>query len=62
MLLAGWGGGPSDLLRSCFPDRFEGWKPQLLELVPTFGTELNDDAVAAREVIDRTAVELQLDR
>ncbi|MGI6879528.1 malate dehydrogenase (quinone) [Microbacterium sp. gxy059] len=48
------------LLRSCFPDDFARWEPRLAELVPTYGTTLNDDVEAARDTMGRTAEALRI--
>ena len=31
-----------DVLRRCFPKRFDSWRPTLTELVPSLGTRLSD--------------------
>lgn len=38
----------------------EAWRPTVLQLIPSYGTKLNDDPQAARDVLDRTARTLQL--
>jgi malate dehydrogenase (quinone) len=43
------------LLEKCFPDRVEGWKPVLNEMVPTYGTSQLAEADAAANVMARTA-------
>ncbi|MDQ1206023.1 malate dehydrogenase (quinone) [Microbacterium sp. SORGH_AS_0862] len=48
------------LLKSCFPDRIEGWEPQLRELIPSYGTALNPDPAAAEASLAATAEELHL--
>jgi malate dehydrogenase (quinone) len=48
------------LLKQCFPDRIEGWKPTLLQLIPTYGTTLNDTATRAETVMAVTAKLLEL--
>ncbi|WP_460772323.1 malate dehydrogenase (quinone) [Microbacterium sp. GXF7504] len=48
------------LLKTCFPEQIEGWKPKLTELIPTYGETLNDDPEKAREVMARTADVLHL--
>jgi malate dehydrogenase (quinone) len=48
------------LLKSCFPDRIAAWEPKLTELIPTYGTTLNDDPDRAREVLARTADALHI--
>jgi len=49
-----------DVLQKCFPQQFEGWKPQLTELMPTFGATLNDDPDAAARVLSTTSEKLGL--
>jgi malate dehydrogenase (quinone) len=49
-----------DLLKRCFPDRYEGWLPTLTALVPTVGTTLNDRPKEAERVLSETAKTLQL--
>jgi malate dehydrogenase (quinone) len=48
------------ILERCFPERMAAWKPTVLELIPSYGTKLNDDPQAARDVLERTARTLQL--
>ncbi len=43
------------LLQRCFPEQIAGWEPKLTELIPTYGTTLNDKPERAREVLARTA-------
>jgi malate dehydrogenase (quinone) len=49
-----------DLLKRCFPDRFDAWLPTLKELIPTVGTTLNDKPDEAHRVLASTAETLQL--
>jgi len=51
-----------DLLKRCFPGRFEGWLPALRELIPTVGTTLNDRPEEAQRVLEQTAAVLKLAR
>lgn len=46
------------LLKRCFPERFHEWEPELRELIPTFGEQLNKDAEAARSSMTATAATL----
>lgn len=48
------------LLKSCFPDRIDEWEPQLRELIPSYGTTLNQDPAAAEASLAATAEELHL--
>jgi len=43
------------LLKSCFPDRIDGWEPALAELIPSYGTTLNTDPAVAHSSTERTA-------
>ncbi|MGV3712209.1 malate:quinone oxidoreductase, partial [Pseudolysinimonas sp.] len=47
-------------LEKCFPDRIEGWRPQLTEMVPSYGGPLSDDAATAKASLARTAQVLQI--
>ena len=49
-----------DLLKRCFPDRYDGWLPTLEKLIPTVGTTLNDRPKEAKKVLSATAETLQL--
>lgn len=49
-----------DVLEKCFPDRIEGWRPQLTEMVPSYGGPLSDDAATAKASLARTAQVLQI--
>lgn len=48
------------LLKTCFPDRIDGWEPRLRELIPSFGDTLNPRPDIAREVLRETAETLAL--
>ena len=48
------------LLGRCFPEQYAGWEPQLRELIPTLGEELNRDAAAAKASMTATASALDL--
>ena len=43
------------LLEDCFPERIEQWRPRLRELIPSYGSTLNDDPETARATTSRTA-------
>lgn len=49
-----------DVLKRCFPDRYEQWEPTLRGLIPTLGTTLNDQPKKAKKVMAETAATLQL--
>jgi malate dehydrogenase (quinone) len=44
-----------ELLDRCFPQRVAGWRARLIEMVPSYGTKLSDDAEAARAELAETA-------
>ncbi|MGQ4575927.1 malate:quinone oxidoreductase [Dermabacteraceae bacterium P7006] len=44
-----------DLLQRCFPEKWGGWEPTLLKMVPSLGKDLTKDADAARQSLVRTA-------
>ncbi len=44
-----------DVLAKCFPDRLEGWRPQLTEMVPSYGGTLSEDVETAKATLARTA-------
>ena len=48
------------LMQKCFADRWEAWSPRLADVVPTYGTQLGEDPVAAYDVLARTAGALQI--
>ncbi|TQL48762.1 malate dehydrogenase (quinone) [Homoserinimonas aerilata] len=48
------------LLERCFPSEFEGWRPRVLEMVPSFGTKLSDDPQAAAETMAATGERLAI--
>lgn len=48
------------LMKTCFPDRVEGWEPRLRELIPSYGETLNARPAAATEVLSETAETLAL--
>lgn len=51
-----------DLLKRCFPDRYDGWLPTIQKLIPTVGTTLNDRPKEAARVLSETAATLNLAR
>lgn len=44
-----------DVLEKCFPDRFDGWRPRLVEMIPSYGKRLSDDPDAAEATLASTA-------
>ena len=49
-----------EVIEKCFADRLDEWRPKLRELVPSYGSKLNDDLDAALESMRRTADVLRL--
>ncbi|MEX0426316.1 malate:quinone oxidoreductase [Nocardioides sp. DS6] len=49
-----------DLMKRCFPDRWEAWRPQLTAMVPSAGSPLSDDPQLALATMTRTAKALQI--
>ncbi len=49
-----------DLLRRCFPDRYDAWLPVLNEMIPTLGRRLSDDPEFAAQTMAATAKTLHL--
>ncbi|KJL28651.1 malate:quinone oxidoreductase [Microbacterium oxydans] len=50
------------LLKKCFPNEFPSWEPELRDLIPTFGMQLNTDAALAEESTAATAATLGINR
>lgn len=50
-----------DVLRRCFPDRTEDWRPALEKMIPSYGRALSADPELAAEVLRDTARALDLD-
>jgi malate dehydrogenase (quinone) len=50
------------LIEKCFPDRVDGWRPQLEDMVPSFGTQLSDDPALADRIMTHTAQVLRIPR
>ena len=49
-----------NLLKTCFPDRQGEWEPKLRELIPSYGTTLNDRPDVARSSMAETAEALEI--
>ena len=45
---------------SCFPRQFEGWKPKLEKMVPSFGRKLHEDETLLDELSEYTNRTLQI--
>jgi malate dehydrogenase (quinone) len=48
------------LLERCFPDRMGQWRPQLQEVIPSYGRKLSDDPELTAQVRTETAKTLEL--
>jgi malate dehydrogenase (quinone) len=44
-----------DVIAKCFPDRMDAWRPQLAEMIPSYGSTLSTDEAAAIAMLSRTA-------
>jgi malate dehydrogenase (quinone) len=49
-----------DVLRQCFPDRIDDWRPALEKAIPSYGVRLSDHPDLAAEVLRDTARTLAL--
>jgi malate dehydrogenase (quinone) len=49
-----------DILAKCFPDRMEGWMPQLKKMVPSFGKQLSDNPALAQRTLGATQKVLEI--
>ena len=47
-------------MKTCFPDRVDGWEPRLRALIPSYGETLNPRPELAEEVLTETAEALAL--
>jgi malate dehydrogenase (quinone) len=50
-----------DVLKRCFPDRIEGWRPQLETMIPSYGKQLAPEPKFAQKTIAATRKALNLD-
>ena len=44
-----------DVLTKCFPHKLDQWRPKLQEMIPTYGTNMNDDQRVMNEVMSHNA-------
>ncbi|GAB3941171.1 malate dehydrogenase (quinone) [Corynebacterium tapiri] len=51
-----------ELLERCFGERMIDWGPKLYEMIPSYGTKLNDDPKLFNELWDFTQKRLKLER
>ncbi|NMN99807.1 malate dehydrogenase (quinone) [Gordonia sp. TBRC 11910] len=49
-----------DVLSKCFPRQFDGWRPKLVEMIPSFGQKLSDNTSLFGEVWDWSSKSLLL--
>ncbi|WP_193106216.1 malate:quinone oxidoreductase [Brachybacterium sp. FME24] len=50
------------MLERMFPDRIEGWRSTITQMVPSWGTNLSDDPAAAHRSLELTAASLGLEK
>jgi malate dehydrogenase (quinone) len=50
------------LIEKCFPASMDAWRPKLVEMVPSYGTQLSDNPSTAKKTMTATAKELQIAR
>lgn len=48
------------VIEKCFPDRVEGWMPQLKRMVPSYGIQLSADPKLAAKTLQSTAKALKI--
>jgi malate dehydrogenase (quinone) len=51
-----------DVMKRCFPDRYEAWQPKLKEMVPSLGVELSNEPKLFEEVWAHGTMVLKLDK
>ncbi|PRC42856.1 malate dehydrogenase (quinone), partial [Mycobacterium sp. ITM-2017-0098] len=51
-----------DVMKRCFPGRYEGWQPKLKEMVPSLGVELSTEPKLFEEIWARGTKVLKLDK
>ncbi|WP_098407083.1 malate:quinone oxidoreductase [Paramicrobacterium agarici] len=51
-----------NILKRCFPGKSDEWESKLREMIPTFGTTLNDKPERADDVLDETSEALNIGR
>ncbi|HEY9315410.1 malate dehydrogenase (quinone) [Williamsia sp.] len=49
-----------DVLQRCFPKHYQSWEPQLTEMIPSYGTKLNDNPGLFGQVWDWSSKVLKL--
>jgi malate dehydrogenase (quinone) len=49
-----------EVLRSAFKEEFAAWEPRIKQIMPSFGSSLNKDAVASAQALAATAKTLRL--
>ncbi|MEO6943292.1 MAG: malate:quinone oxidoreductase [Lacisediminihabitans sp.] len=49
-----------DVLKRCFPDRIDGWAPQITAMIPSYGTTLTPEPKLARKTLAATEKTLNL--
>jgi malate dehydrogenase (quinone) len=49
-----------EVLKKAYPTEFKSWEKELKKMIPSYGTELNKDAKAAKASLTSTAKKLKL--
>ncbi|HWH96844.1 MAG TPA: malate dehydrogenase (quinone) [Pseudolysinimonas sp.] len=44
-----------DVMAKCFPDKMDAWRPQLEQMIPSYGATLSSDTTTAKSTLSRTA-------
>jgi malate dehydrogenase (quinone) len=50
------------LVEKCFPAQIESWRPKLVGMIPSYGTQLSDNPALANNTMTETATDLQIAR
>jgi malate dehydrogenase (quinone) len=50
------------LVEKCFPAQIESWRPKLVGMIPSYGTQLSDNPALANDTMTETATDLQIAR
>lgn len=51
-----------DVLQRCFPSEFKKWKPEITQMIPSFGTRLSDNPEVAKKSFAASAKVLKLSK
>jgi malate dehydrogenase (quinone) len=50
------------LVEKCFPAKMDEWRPKLVGMIPSYGTQLSDNPALANDTMTETATDLQIAR